>query len=282
MKSSIRQRLDSLKERFEEVGLLLSSPEIINNTNKFRDLSKEYAELEKITAPYQAYLDNENAQKNAELLMKDSDLEMRELAEEELKELKKSHDELDQHLQILLLPKDPNDQLNIFLKYVLEPAVMKQLFLPEIYFECTATLLNLSVGKLKSFMLAMVNMVAIKKLLPVYLGKMYIHTLNLNQVLIVFNVFLKQNRKVEFTPQLAPLLSCLNRKRLIPLISIQMTLKLIPLELLEPVASTSIKPILQSELRIFQQVLLLNAKMSDLNIKSRAGDVLIKSSITGC
>ena len=72
------------------------------------------------------------------MMLEDDDPEMREMAEEEVKEAKATVEKLADELQILLLPKDPNDDRNCYLKFVPEPVVMKPLFLRVIYSVCTA------------------------------------------------------------------------------------------------------------------------------------------------
>jgi peptide chain release factor 1 len=117
MKPSIEVKLASLVERHEEIAMLLSSPDIIQNQNKFRDLSKEYAELEELVRTFKAYQDAIALQKSAKaLLEEEQDHEMREMAEEELTLLDEELEKLSTALQILLLPKDPDDTKNIFLE----------------------------------------------------------------------------------------------------------------------------------------------------------------------
>lgn len=116
MKASILSKLDHLAERYEEVGALLSDPEIIGDQNKFRELSKEYAELEPVVKCYQSYQEVVNNIEEAKLLLKDSDADMRAMAQEELKEGEAQQDTLETDLQKLLLPKDPNDEKNVFLE----------------------------------------------------------------------------------------------------------------------------------------------------------------------
>jgi len=116
MKDSLLHRLESLSERYEELAALMSEPENISDQNKFRDFSKEYAELEPVVkcfAQYQAAQEDIN---EAKTLMDDGDAEMREMAEEEWKEARAALDVLDLELQKLLLPKDPNDKNNVFLE----------------------------------------------------------------------------------------------------------------------------------------------------------------------
>ncbi len=114
LKSSIQQRLEKLVERHEEIAHLLSTDEVMNDNNRFRDLSKEYAELTELTETFKAYEQNELDAKTAEEMMQDS--EMKELGEEEFKTTKEKREELKQALYCLLLPKDPNDQASVFLE----------------------------------------------------------------------------------------------------------------------------------------------------------------------
>ncbi len=116
MKESILRKLENLAERHEEVGHLLGESEVISDQNKFRELSKEYSQLEEITESFKAYNQLLEDKQNAEEMMKDSDPEMREMAEEDYKSSKKALEELEIKLQKLLLPKDPNDDKNIFLE----------------------------------------------------------------------------------------------------------------------------------------------------------------------
>jgi peptide chain release factor 1 len=116
MKASILAKLDHLADRYEEVGALLSDPDIIGDQNKFRELSKEYAELEPVVKCYQSYQEVVNDIEEAKLLLKDSDPDMRAMAQDELKEGEAQQDALEMDLQKLLLPKDPNDDKNVFLE----------------------------------------------------------------------------------------------------------------------------------------------------------------------
>ena len=116
MKASILAKLDHLADRYEEVGALLSDPDIIGDQNKFRELSKEYAELEPVVKCYQSYQEVVNDIEEAKLLLKDSDPDMRAMAQDELKEGEAQQDALEMDLQKLLLPKDPNDNKNVFLE----------------------------------------------------------------------------------------------------------------------------------------------------------------------
>jgi len=114
MKDSIRRKLETISERFGEITALLAEPETQNDNNQFRSLSQEYAQLDPIVSTYQKYVGYEQEIEVAEEMM--SDPEMAELAEESLDEAKENLKDLLPELQKLLLPKDPNDDKNIFLE----------------------------------------------------------------------------------------------------------------------------------------------------------------------
>jgi len=116
MKESLLFRLESLSERYEELAVLMSQPEIITDQNKFRDFSKEYAELEPVVKCFSEYNSARDDINEAKALMDDGDAEMREMAEDEWKQAKSQLEVLDLELQKLLLPKDPNDSHNVFLE----------------------------------------------------------------------------------------------------------------------------------------------------------------------
>lgn len=116
MKPSILEKLDTLNERYIEVGALLSDAETISNQNKFRELSQEYAELEPVIECYAKYSTAVKDFEEAESLLKDPDPEVKEMAREEMESNQGVIDELSGELQKLLLPKDPNDDKNVFLE----------------------------------------------------------------------------------------------------------------------------------------------------------------------
>ena len=116
MKDSIIRKLEMLTERHEEVGHLLGEPDVLADQNKFRELSKEYSQLEEVVACFAKYNSLVDDFSSAEEMMKDSDPDMREMAEEDFKECKKKIPPVEMELQKLLLPKDPNDGKNIFLE----------------------------------------------------------------------------------------------------------------------------------------------------------------------
>jgi peptide chain release factor 1 len=116
MNKSVYQKLEGLVERFEEVQALLSDPDTIANQEKFLALSKEFKRLEEVTSVFNQYQEAENDFATAEEMLKDDDPDMREMAQEEFKEAKKAVEEISDQLQILLLPRDPNDDNNCFVE----------------------------------------------------------------------------------------------------------------------------------------------------------------------
>ena len=115
VKDSIRSKLESLSDRFEEVGLLLSTPDIIGNQNKFRALSIEYSELEPVVKCFAQYRQSLDDVTSAEQMLKDPDADLRAMAQDELAAAKTRGEQLELQLQKLLLPTDPYDNSNIFL-----------------------------------------------------------------------------------------------------------------------------------------------------------------------
>ncbi len=116
MKESIQAKLDKLADRFEELSALLSDAGVISDQNKFRDYSKEYAELEPVVQAYAAYQQAQDDVEEAQLMMDDSDPDMREMAKEEWSDAQARIAKLEEELQVHLLPKDPNDGSNVFLE----------------------------------------------------------------------------------------------------------------------------------------------------------------------
>ncbi len=114
MRSSIRTRLEQIRDRFEELTGLLADPEVQSDNDRFRDLSREYAQLEPVADCYRQYLDAEAEIAAAEELL--ADPEMAELARESLDEARRRLAELEPELQRLLLPQDPNDERNVYLE----------------------------------------------------------------------------------------------------------------------------------------------------------------------
>jgi peptide chain release factor 1 len=116
MKESIRLKLESVRDRFEEIAGLLADPDVIANQNKFRDLSKEYARVEPVVQSFQKYegiLDDIAA---AEEMASDADEDVRQMGEEELASLEERREQLLLDLQKALIPPDPHDESNVYLE----------------------------------------------------------------------------------------------------------------------------------------------------------------------
>ncbi|MBS0395597.1 MAG: PCRF domain-containing protein, partial [Proteobacteria bacterium] len=116
MRDSIRRRLERLAERYEEVGRLLSEPELQGRSDRFRELSMEYARLEPLARGYGEFVGLERQAHAAAELAADADPEMRALAASEQRELGGRLEAAEAALQRLLIPKDPHDEGNIFLE----------------------------------------------------------------------------------------------------------------------------------------------------------------------
>ena len=116
MNPSIQARLDNLVQRAEEINALLADPETIARQDRFRKLSQEYAEITPVVRHYQQYRSACEERDAARIMLDDSDKDMRALAAEELPGLEGQVEALASELQTLLLPKDPNDERNIFLE----------------------------------------------------------------------------------------------------------------------------------------------------------------------
>jgi peptide chain release factor 1 len=111
------EKLEEIKHRFEEVGLLIVQPDAIRDLKKYSQLNKEYKDLEKVVNKYDAYMFVLDGMKHAkEVLEKEKDPEMRELAKMELDELAPRRDSLESELKEMLMPKDPNDNKNCILE----------------------------------------------------------------------------------------------------------------------------------------------------------------------
>ena len=116
MKSSVREKLDRLIERCEEINVLLSDPAVIGQQKIFRELSIELADLNPVVAQYQQWLELNSQAEDTRVMLADEDSLIRKLAQEELPSLEQALDGAYDQLQTLLLPKDPNDERNIFLE----------------------------------------------------------------------------------------------------------------------------------------------------------------------
>ncbi len=112
------ENLDAVVSRYEQIGMELTRPEVVADNERFRKLMKEYSDITPIVETYRTYLTAVSNEQDALSILDDmtADKELKELAEEELKESKNAVGQLTEQLKILLLPKDPNDDKNVIVE----------------------------------------------------------------------------------------------------------------------------------------------------------------------
>jgi len=116
VKDSVRDRLHQVAGRYEEVGLLLSQPEVFGDPNRFRELSVEYAQLEPLVKSWRRWQAAQSSIAEARQMLGEADPELRDMAREELSSGEQRSEDLEQEIRLLLLPRDPHDDSNIFLE----------------------------------------------------------------------------------------------------------------------------------------------------------------------
>ena len=110
-------KLEDLLIRFEEIMSELNEPSVVNDQARFQKLMKEQSDLQPIVDAYREYKECQKTQEESVMMLEEeSDEEMREMLKEELNDAKKRIEELEHHLKILLLPKDPNDEKNVIVE----------------------------------------------------------------------------------------------------------------------------------------------------------------------
>ena len=116
MKDSLLTKLDALADRHQEVEALLGDAEIIAEQDRFRELSREFAHLNEIVGEFQRWNQLQAALQDARQMLNDPDDDMAALAREEVVQTEAALEQVGAALQVLLLPKDPNDSSNVFLE----------------------------------------------------------------------------------------------------------------------------------------------------------------------
>lgn len=116
MKDTLRARLATAEERFEELSALLSEPDVIQDQNRFRDYSREYADLEPLISAWRAFSALEDDIQAAQAMANDSDPDMRAMAKDELEALQADYEPQVLRIKQLLIPKDPDDERGVFLE----------------------------------------------------------------------------------------------------------------------------------------------------------------------
>lgn len=115
--NKVLDKLQALEDRYNKLNELLSDPEVISDSNKLRDYSKEQSDLEAAVQAYREYKTNDEELVDAkEMLTMESDSDMVEMIKAEISELTSRNEELEEELKILLLPKDPNDEKNVIVE----------------------------------------------------------------------------------------------------------------------------------------------------------------------
>ena len=116
MKDSIKTKLESLSERYEELAMLLSDAGIISDTEKFRDFSKEYAHLDPIVSCFRRYQQVLKDFQSTTQLLDDPDVALKRMAKEELNQIKQQLKDVEEQLKVLLQPVQANDTRNVYLE----------------------------------------------------------------------------------------------------------------------------------------------------------------------
>ena len=111
---NLMEKLEALAARYDELQTRLSQPETVADMDNFRRLMKEHADMEELMAAYREYRATADNLAGAREMLEDADL--REMAKEEIAQLEPRKEELEKRLQLLLLPKDPNDERNVILE----------------------------------------------------------------------------------------------------------------------------------------------------------------------
>ena len=116
MKESLVRKLEILRDRREELDALLASPEIASQADRFRSFSRERAEIDPVVEHYGRWRQAAEELANAEAMLKEDDAELRALASEEIGDCRRRLETLAAEINLLLLPRDPADEANIFLE----------------------------------------------------------------------------------------------------------------------------------------------------------------------
>ncbi|WP_214480943.1 peptide chain release factor 1 [Bacillus sp. SM2101] len=110
-------RLQAVEERFEKLNELLSDPEIVNDPKKLRDYSKEQSDIQETVQKYREYKSVSEQLQDAKAMLEEKlDADMRDMVKEEISELESNESEIVEHLKVLLIPKDPNDDKNVIME----------------------------------------------------------------------------------------------------------------------------------------------------------------------
>ncbi|GAA0487488.1 peptide chain release factor 1 [Salinibacillus aidingensis] len=111
------EKLQSIEDRYDKLNEMLSDPEVINDTKKLREYSKEQADLQEIVEKYRRYKEVKDELTDAKAMLDDQlDDDMQDMVKEEISELTTEQEELEETMKVLLIPKDPNDEKNVIME----------------------------------------------------------------------------------------------------------------------------------------------------------------------
>ncbi|HKJ67248.1 MAG TPA: PCRF domain-containing protein, partial [bacterium] len=114
--TELLDKLDKIQDRYNEITAKLADPDVINNTRKFRELSKEHNELSEVVEVYKPFREVQNQIQEDEEILEGDDEELKELVNDELDDLYRQRENLAQEVRMLLIPGDPNDEKNTILE----------------------------------------------------------------------------------------------------------------------------------------------------------------------
>lgn len=111
------EKLQSVEDRYLQLNEWLSDPDIVNDPDKLRDYSKEQSDLEETVQTYRSYKQTMEELDEAKTMLNDNmDDDMQQMVDDEVEELSRKQEELEEHLKVLLIPKDPNDEKNVIVE----------------------------------------------------------------------------------------------------------------------------------------------------------------------
>ena len=110
------KKLDFILEKYEELSLTVSDPDVIADQNRWQKYIKELSEIEPIVNKYREYKKAQSDLEDAKEMLSESDEEIREMAKLEISECEEKIERLTEELKIALLPKDPNDEKNVYIE----------------------------------------------------------------------------------------------------------------------------------------------------------------------
>lgn len=141
-------KLEGIVNRYEDITLELTNPDVVNDQKKFRNLMMEQNRILPIVEAFTQYKDaKQTIEDSLEMLNTEKDPDLVEMAKEELNEAKKSQEELEKQLKILLLPRDPNDDKNIVVEIRAGAGGDEAALLQPSFSACTLTILSQKAGR---------------------------------------------------------------------------------------------------------------------------------------